>query len=130
MNADENAGARSQEIETVYFVGVDLGMRQDHSAIALVRPVDEPEGPYDYVHWRQPIVRRLRVQILERLRLGTAYRSVVARVRDIVRRPEFLGRCVVVVDATGVGMPVVEMLREAGLGSEVAPVTITSGFGA
>lgn len=33
-------------------------------------------------------VRRLRVDLLYRLRLGTSYRGVVARVREIVRRPE------------------------------------------
>ena len=34
---------------------------------------------------------------------------------------------VVVADATGVGMPVVEMLQDAGLKARIVPVTITRG---
>ena len=37
------------------------------------------------------------------------------------------GQVAVVVDATGVGAPVVEMLRGARLGCEICAVTITSG---
>jgi hypothetical protein len=38
-----------------------------------------------------------------------------------------MARCEVLADAMGVGMPVVEMLREVGLKAQVVPVTITSG---
>ena len=41
--------------------------------------------------------------------------------------PELRGECALVVDATGVGAPVVEMLRAARLGCEIAAVTITGG---
>jgi hypothetical protein len=56
--------------------------------------------------------------------LGTPYTEVVARVREIVQR---IGQWVVVVDGTGVGEPVVDALRRAGLGCEITAVTITGG---
>lgn len=44
--------------------------------------------------------------------------------REIVKK---IGACVLAVDGTGVGAPVVDMLRAAGLGCEIAAVTITGG---
>src|SRR5947209_8130080 len=108
------------------FLGLDLGQRVDHTALALVTPVVEADGPIDYVRWVQPTVERLRVVRLERLPLGTRYAEVVRRVRAVTSVPEF-ARCEVVADATGVGMPVVEMLQDAGLKARIVPVTITSG---
>jgi hypothetical protein len=58
-------------------------------------------------------MERLRVAWLERLPLGTRYREVVQRVREVTSLPEFAGS-EVVADATGVGMPVVEMLQDEG----------------
>src|SRR5947209_20628057 len=49
------------------FLGLDLGQRVDHTAMALVTPVVEAEGPIDYVRFVQPTVERLRVARLERL---------------------------------------------------------------
>jgi hypothetical protein len=51
----------------------------------------------------------------------------VRRVRRILESPELEGDCGVVVDATGVGAPVVEMLRQSRLRCEILAVTITGG---
>ncbi len=61
---------------------------------------------------------------LERVALGTPYPGVVTRVREIVRK---IGDCALAVDGTGVGAPVVDMLRAARLGCDIAAVTITGG---
>jgi hypothetical protein len=45
----------------------------------------------------------------------------------MMAQPQMNGRCGLAVDATGVGAPVVEMLRAARLGCALTPVTITSG---
>ena len=108
------------------FLGLDLGQRVDYTAMALVTPVVEADGPVDYLRFLQPTVERLRVVRLERLPLGTRYREVVRRVREVTSLAEFAG-CEVVADATGVGMPVVEMLQDGGLKARIVPVTITSG---
>jgi hypothetical protein len=71
--------------------------------------------------------RRYRVRFLERIALGTPYPSVVERVREVVRAKPLVGRCTLVVDATGVGAPVVDLLQRAQLGCEIEPVILTGG---
>jgi hypothetical protein len=95
------------------FAGLDLGQVRDHSAMVIVER-GAGDGPY-YVRY------------VERVRLGTPYPQVVEWVRRIGAQPEMQGRSALAVDATGVGAPVVEMLRAARLGCTLTPVTITSG---
>ena len=64
---------------------------------------------------------------LERMALGTSYPAVVERVCDVVRMPDLRGRCALLVDATGVGAPVVDLLRAAALECTLIAVTITGG---
>ena len=53
--------------------------------------------------------------------------NVVGRVSEIVRQPELARQSRLVVDATGVGAPVVEVLRAARPPYGVTAVTITAG---
>ena len=59
--------------------------------------------------------------------LVSKYTRIVSKIRDLVSAPDLVGKCKLVVDATGVGGPVVDMLRNARLGCEMTPVTITGG---
>ena len=45
----------------------------------------------------------------------------------MVRAKPLVGQCTVVMDATGVGAPVVDMLRRAQLGCGIEPVILTGG---
>ncbi len=65
------------------------------------------------------------VRHLQRFPLGTSYRIIVEGVRSVLERPPLKGNHVLAVDATGVGVAVTDMLREAGLGFK--SVTITGG---
>lgn len=95
-----------------YFIGVDLGQASDFTAISVLKS-DEEAGTGQIIH-------------LERLQLGMSYPLQVKRISalcDDLKRfntPVFL-----ITDATGVGRPVIDLLREAGL--EPAALTITSG---
>jgi hypothetical protein len=95
----------------MYYLGLDLGQRRDFSALAVV----EKEG------------RTLTVRHLERMELGTPYPRVVTRVCEVMRNPKMAGGCRLVVDATGVGAPVVDLLRAAGMTARLTAVTITGG---
>jgi threonine dehydrogenase-like Zn-dependent dehydrogenase len=97
----------------MYYLGLDLGQKRDHAAVAIV---ERREGS-----------RRYRVKHLERMPLGTTYPEVVERVREMVQDERLRGHCRLAVDATGVGAPVVDLLRAARLGGEMAAVTITGG---
>jgi hypothetical protein len=98
----------------------------DRSAVALVRPTEITDG-VDWARFEARRFPRYDVEYLSRLRAGASYASVVETVRELTRRPELNGRCTVVVDATGVGLPVVEMLRATDLKARVVPVMITGG---
>ncbi len=109
-----------------YFVGVDLGQKQDYTAIAVVERCEE-EGEFDPVRWERAMKVGHSLRHVERVALGTPYPEVVGRVREVVRSRELAGRCALVVDATGVGGAVIDLLRAADLGCEMTAVTITGG---
>lgn len=115
-----------------FFVGLDLGQRVDYSAVAVVERVAQGVEQFDHLRWmakKIPEPDLLVVRYLERMRLGTPYTAVVSRVGKMMTSPVMAGRRELVVDATGVGMPVVEMLRSARLGCALTPVVLTGGVG-
>ena len=63
---------------------------------------------------------------LERVELGTPYPDVVEHVSGLVADDRLAG-CTLVVDATGVGAPVVDLLKKAKLPCRLMPVMITGG---
>ncbi len=99
--------------ELRFYVGLDLGQKRDHAAIAVVE--------------KEPAEGLIRVRHLERIALGTLYPRVVRRVQELVTDEKLAGQCALAVDGTGVGAPVVDLLREARLGCELAAVTISAG---
>ncbi len=94
----------------MFYIGLDLGQRRDFSAIAVIERAE-------YLHVRH----------LERIALGTPYAGVVARVGELARHRVLAGKARAVVDATGVGAPVVEKMRSGRVGCRVTAVTITGG---
>jgi hypothetical protein len=103
----------------MFYIGVDLGQRVDFTAIAVVERGERVRA------WREPLYLGLAVRWLERMPLGTPYTAVARRVVEVAAQ---LGwNCAVAVDATGLGAPVVDLLREAPMHCEVAPVVITGG---
>lgn len=96
-----------------YYLGVDLGQTADYTALALVQRTAPPPSPaFDVVG-------------LERLPTGTTYPAVVAHAAERLAMPQLQGCTTLVVDATGVGRPVVDALRAAHL--DPVAVTITGG---
>ena len=98
---------------TSYHVGLDLGQASDYTAIAIVER-DGDAGETDAA---------LRVRHLQRFALGTTYPAIVEAVAGIVASLPDGAR--LAADATGVGRPVVDLLRKAGL-NPIA-VTVTGG---
>ena len=95
-----------------YILGLDLGQAADYTALGILERI----GP-------RPATYHLRY--IARLALGTEYPDVVAHVGDLMARPPLAGNVRLVVDATGVGRPVVDLLRRAGL--DPVAVSITGG---
>jgi hypothetical protein len=100
-----------------FVVGADLGQSQDYSAIAVVEGVVATGA-------LAPTV--FAVRHLERLPLGTPYPKVADRLVALFDREPLSGGTLVV-DETGVGRPVVDLLRTLPIKATVRPLTITSG---
>jgi hypothetical protein len=99
-----------------FYIGLDLGQAQDYTAIAVVeRKGFRYEAKPDEYHIRH----------LERPKLGTPYPAIVDRVRQLMTSGPLINRTALVVDKTGVGAPVVDMFRKAGL--RPVAITITGG---
>ena len=95
-------------------VGVDLGQRVDPTAIVVAELAEEAEQI------------TYRVRFLQRLPLGTSYPDVARRLVEIGEK--LAGHDITFfVDATGVGQPVLDILRERGLENVVA-VYLTGGL--
>ena len=101
-----------------YFLGLDLGQTRDFTALAVL----ERQPPTDAGTAVEPPEYALRH--LHRFPLGTPYTEIVPAVAALVRSGP-LAESPVVVDQTGVGRAVVDMLRQA-IGW-VVPVSITGG---
>jgi hypothetical protein len=102
--------------QTHLFLGLDLGKNRDFSALAaleykrtwtLVRNLvnygmDPEDEKVEYT-----------VRQLARVPLGTRYLDVVQTVQDLLRKVAKSYDCTLIVDATGVGAPVIEMFEDA-----------------
>ena len=86
-----------------FFLGLDLGQANDYTALGAIERIGGEEGPATW-HLRH----------LERMR-GVPYPQVVARVAAVMVAEPLRAHCRLVVDATGVGQPVVDLLAAAGL---------------
>src|ERR1035441_1377700 len=109
-----------------YFVGADFGQSRDYTAIAVLERA-ELVGKFDYMVRAHEKEVALRPRYLERIPLGTPYPEVVERVVEVTRNSKLVGRCHLAVDGTGVGRPVVDLLRRARPDAILMPVTITGG---
>jgi hypothetical protein len=113
-------------------LGLDLGQRHDPAALAVLERTLEFTGARDPVTLEFHNYIRFTLRHVERFRLGLPYVTIVERiarlVRDLPAMTTLYQPCLsLVVDASGVGAPVVEMLRGAGMGISIFPVIITSG---
>lgn len=108
-------------------IGIDIGQAHDPTAIAVCQPEwreveDSVYGDQD-CHW---LCRHL-----ERLPLGTPYPQVGERLAEICYLTTYkAGHLEVFIDATGVGKPVVDILRDAmrGVDTTLRPVYFTHGW--
>jgi hypothetical protein len=101
-----------------YVMGLDLGQLSDPSALCILEVGLRVTDDYN-------VVPGYDLRFLKRYPLRTAYPEIVRDVRTLYHRlPE--GLRWLVVDSTGVGRPVVDMFKEAGV--PTINVSITGGL--
>lgn len=114
-----------------FLMGVDLGQVSDSTAISITdervdkldhtSPIDSAFGvPRETLFSRKYLLR-----YLERPPLGTPYTSIVKSIKELIDRPQVRGNIDLVVDATGVGRPVIDIMHDEGLNP--IPIVITFG---
>jgi hypothetical protein len=115
-----------------FVVGVDLGQATDYTAISVVQRVpvfanELVKGKHGTDYTKMARVEKppyLHCRQLARAEIGTKYPEIVRKTKAMLETPQLRG-ALLVVDGTGVGRPVIDMFREAGL--RPVAVHITSG---
>jgi hypothetical protein len=109
------------------YLGLDLGFSEDRTALAIVEEITRPTGKFNYAEQVDEVETVLVLRHIQGYPLKTPYREVAGMVERALVGLERSGRREMAVDATGVGLPVIEMLREARLGVELTPIALTGG---
>lgn len=108
--------------EERFVAGLDLGQVGDFSALAVLERLQAPD-PAE----ASRVLNHYAVRHLERYPLGTAYTAVAEQMGRRYAAPPLTGS-LLAVDMTGVGRPVVEMIRrEVKQQARLRPITITAG---
>jgi hypothetical protein len=116
---------------TRFILGVDFGRDRDRTAIALAEIVEKPTADYKMMkrgvieERADMIAKSLSIVHLEQAQVKTSYTEIIRRINEILSNPLLVKRTELVIDATGIGAPLFDMLKAHGL----APVgvTITAG---
>lgn len=125
--------------DSTFTIGLDLGQSQDYTALVVLERFLLPIPEIDPQTGNQRVVVRYEIPFMERPPLGTPYTAIVERVSAFMRslnrwekkkqpdgdRIPVLIKPALVVDKTGVGAPVVDLLRAAKLSP--VPVYIHGG---
>jgi hypothetical protein len=110
-----------------FTVGLDLGQSIDPTAVAIIEKVRVPALVKGRIPDRIPYVTTYGCRHLERLPLRVTYPDVVQYVRTMMATAPLVENSKLVIDASGVGRPVFDLFKEAGL--KPAGVVITGGDG-
>jgi hypothetical protein len=109
------------DAQVMYLTGLDLGQAQDHTALAVLERTKAPDPDRP-----ERCVNHYAVRHLQRFPPGTAYGDVAAALVKRFAAPPLAGSSLAV-DITGVGRPVLDLLRKARIGGTIRPITVTGG---
>ena len=105
-----------------YVLSADLGSEQDYTALSIVERVEKVQDKNIPTYNNRPIrhepvliVSEMHLTYMERVPLQTPYPTIVEKIGYIMARPEFVNQIQLVIDRTGVGLPVMQMMYQAGL---------------
>lgn len=102
-----------------YVLGLDLGKRRDPSALVI------NERTLRHVPGRG-LVKHHAIRFLRRWPLGTDYLSIARDLVKMVSKPPLQGS-LIAADETGVGLPVLEVVRAEKPDAVLKPILITGG---
>lgn len=101
-----------------WLAGLDLGQQADPSALVLLKQTKVQQG--------QDKRRYYDALALKRWPLKTNYFDIIEDLYKMFALPQFAGQ-VLAVDMTGVGRPVVDVMRKKRVNAQIVPISITAG---
>jgi hypothetical protein len=110
-----------------YYLGLELGRIQDYTALAIA----EKETVYTNPLKQREHDNHYQIRHLERFSAGTSYPQIVERVAALMLTPQLYEDSRLLIDATGVALPVAEnferLVRRKGVKGWATKVLITNG---
>src|ERR1017187_62738 len=100
-----------------FILGLDLGQANDWTALTVIEQTEIAGAPENALF-------RYDIRHCDRVR-RVPFDKIAERVRDLVER--LAESVVLVVDKTGLGAPVNNILEMVGVQAQIVPVTITGG---
>jgi hypothetical protein len=119
-------------VRTEFLVGLDLAQSDDYTAVAIAEKTTQAYSPRErseYTYRPPPLPPpRYAIRHLDRFPLRTPYPTVVSQVKALLARgPLCLSPRTLILDATGVGAPVVDMFTAAQLPCPLVAISIHGG---
>jgi len=112
-----------------FYLGIDIGHVSDYTAIAVLEKLETYIG-LDKVHYNPAYKTTYTLRHIERFPRGTTYTAIVNHFKSITQTPLLKSKCTFVVDATGAGRPIFDMIRNKVQYCSKHSITITSGSSA
>jgi hypothetical protein len=96
-----------------FIAGLDLGQAHDYSALVIVERQQPPRE--ELVRGSKPPPAQYAVRFIKRWELGTPYPVMVRELEDLLTQWPLVDNTKLLVDYTGVGRPLVDLLKQASL---------------
>lgn len=123
FSSDPPVGPHSEE--HAFIISADLGQAFDYTAISIIERVIKGRGALGPDGRGE---RMLYLRHIERPVRGTEYPGIVDRLVEIYRSEPLAGfEKAVVIDFTGLGRPVYDLMKKAGFRSSLNAISITGG---
>jgi len=116
----EHEDLAKQPSAVAYFAGLDLGQVQDYSAFCIIERQGCSKESYGFT-----------CRHLQRWPLRTSFQTIVAdtaRMMNSRQMQQAGGKPTLAVDATGLGAPIVDLLKSERMSATLIPIQITGGF--
>lgn len=113
--------------ERLFIISADLGQACDYTAISIIERIISGPGVLGFERRGETM---LYLRHIERMR-EMEYPAVVNRLAEIYRSPQLAGvEKAVVIDFTGLGRPVFDLMKQAGFRYSLNGISITGGVDA
>lgn len=117
----ERVGPHIQE--KTWIISADLGQANDYTAISIIQRI---VTGYGVLGADKRGEKQLLLRHIERIR-DVPYPEIVDRIKTLYKKPALQGEKAVVIDFTGLGRPVFDMMEKAGFHHSMCGVNITGG---